>query len=282
MKYSFDFELISYYSQVVRFRVDLDNDKKYGYYYEKEFLEVKLLQKYALVSASNAQEIVAFEPYKKRVDVNDKVSSDHIDSVRLVGFILKVLLIPSALIYIYIITNTRNSGIYFFLIYIYHLQNTYMMTLTQVTLTEATWEFIDQYKFIFLRFFDADTDAELCYFKSNFRYSVFTTCDLFTNLFLIYCFGLLILVVFIVSTFVVKQYQFRDYVMELCGVFFTLSFQPILMNSAVTMKLNIDKNDWTRNSLSFSYIYVVSLLDLAAFLLLLHTLLLSYCAQGVQ
>lgn len=80
------------------------------------------------------------------------------------------------------------------------------MALTQVTLTEATWEFIDQYKFIFMRFFDADTEADLCYFKNNFQYSIFTTCDLFTNLYLIYCLGLGILVVFIVSSFIMKNY----------------------------------------------------------------------------
>ena len=99
-----------------------------------------------------------------------------------------------------------------------------MMILTQVTLTEATWEFIDQYRFIFMRFFDAETDAKVCFFKNNFEYSVFTTCDLFTNLFLIYCAFLLVFIVLIVSMFVMKEYKHRQHVMKVCGVFLTLSF----------------------------------------------------------
>ena len=70
---------------------------------------------------------------------------------------------------------------------------------------------------------------------------------------------ILFLVVLIVFGLSLKftEYPYRHHVMKLCGCFFTLSFQPIMLNSAMTMKNSDESSDWERNSLGFAYLFTV-------------------------
>lgn len=101
-----------------------------------------------------------------------------------------------------------------------------------------------------------DFTSEYCFFKPNFEYSIYRTCNLVQNLFLVYVLLLFAIVVFVVSWFLKDASPMKYRLQKGCGLIFTLAFQPIMLNASITIKEENESNDWERNALGFSYIFI--------------------------
>lgn len=124
LDYDFSYELISFSDHIIRFQVHLDETKKYGYYFSKDKLTIKFADRYVFRTTSddNKQGVAVLTSKDQKevfeITVNDDFTDEIDFMVTFIVWLLKIMLIPSAVIYFVIITNTTNCGFYFIVLYI--------------------------------------------------------------------------------------------------------------------------------------------------------------------